>query len=181
MAKRPSLSDTSFLSHIFSPKKHAQPTGLRKTHLSGKQWQKRRLASFNRMSAVQQETLKRAGKRDAYLKGESTLAEARRTLRESAVRLGVAKPVRTRSAAPKVGFQRRTALDKLVAEHIIRTLRDANREVNMTTVNREMPAMDFNEEQLTWDYGRIKYEGREGSDYEYVGSDGKRHNPLWYH
>jgi hypothetical protein len=181
MPKRPTLSADSFLAHIFSPKKHAQPVGLRKTHLSGRQWNKRRLAAYNRMTAVQQETLKRAGTRDHYLKGESTLAEAKRKLRETAVQLGVAKPVRTRTPKPARPLTRAERLDKLVADHLIRTIESAGKEVNLRTVNEEMPALDFEEGMLRWSYGKIKYEGRKGSDYEYTGEDGRVHNPLWYH
>lgn len=178
MAKRPALTDSSFLSHIFSPRKFAQPTGLRKTHLSGKGWNKSRLRAFNRMPAVNQEILKRSGQRDAYLKGETSLVEAKRALRPKAISLGVAKPLRPR-ATPKPGT--RTALDRLVRNHINQTLRDAGKHVNPVTVQNEGPYLVVSEDMLKWDYGRIKYEGREGSDYEMVDSSGRRHNPLWYH
>src|SRR3954463_15769083 len=94
MAKKPSFTDTNFLAHIFGPKRHAQPSGIRKTRLTGVKGgrSKLRLAAFNRMSPVNQEMLKRAGLRDDYLKGNASLAEAKRALRPQAVRLGVAKP-----------------------------------------------------------------------------------------
>jgi hypothetical protein len=179
MAKRPALTDTSFLAHIFSPKKSALPTGLRKTHLTGKNWDQRRLRAFNRMPAVNQEILKRSGNRDAYLKGTVSLADAKRSLRPKAISLGAAKPVRTKAA--KAATIRRTALDNLVRQHLTKTIRDAGRTVNMRTVSKEGSYLIATEDMLRWDFGRIRYEGREGSDYEVVDSDGVRHNPLWYH
>src|SRR6476620_4696031 len=110
MPKRPTLNDNTFLAHLFAPKKHAQPTGLRKIALSGsKNRSVKRLRSFNKMSAVQQATLTRAGLREQYLRGETTLAEARRSLRPQAISLGVARPVRTRQAP---SFVIRTKLDQ---------------------------------------------------------------------
>jgi hypothetical protein len=184
MAKRPALTDSSFLSHIFSPKKAAQPTGLRKTHLSGKGWNGRRLRAFNRMPAVNQEILKRSGQRDAYLKGETSLADAKRSLRPKAISLGVAKPTRSRTPGTARAAStpaRITALDRLVRNHINQTLRDAGKHVNVATVRSEGAYLVPTEGMLKWDYGRIKYEGRQGSDYEVVDSTGQRHNPLWYH
>src|SRR4051812_27593157 len=123
MAKKPSLTDTNFLAHIFGPKRHPQPSGIRKTHLSGVKGgrSKLRLAAFNRMSPVNQEMLKRAGLREDYLKGNASLSEARRALRPQAVSLGVAKPIRVKGTGGIIY----TPLDAQVAAHLKRTIRDA--------------------------------------------------------
>ncbi len=180
--KRPALSESSFLGHIFSPKKHALPTGLRKTTLKGARGtSKRRVAAYNKMSPVNQEILKRTGKRDAYLKGEGTLADAKRELRKVAVQLGIAKPTRTK--LPALGT--RTALDEFVrrqiASNIIKQTRDADKNPNTDTVYQQIEYLDSPDKSMVgWDYGHIKYAGRPGSEYEtYV--DGRLHNPFWYH
>ena len=179
MAKRPPLSDSTFLGHVFSPKKNPQPTGLRKTSLRGTAGRNpRRLKAYNKLSAVNQEILKKAGTRDAYLKGETTLAEAKRKLRDTAVKLGVAKPLRVRH--PRQPFVR-THLDRLVAKHIRDTIIDAGVNFNTVTSEEQMEYLEPEEQMLDWDYGRIKHAGRTNSEYETVGADGKRHNPFWYH
>jgi hypothetical protein len=96
--KRPRLSTDSFLKHVFSPSKNPLPTGLRKTTLSGLKGgrKKTRLASFNRMPAKNQAILDRAGMREAYLRGDATLGDAKGILRQEAIGKGLAKPVRQR-------------------------------------------------------------------------------------
>jgi hypothetical protein len=97
MARRPALTDGSFLSHIFSPKKNPLPTGIRHRKIvSTKGRVKARVNAYNKMPAKNQEVLARTGQRDAYLRGETTLVQARSKLRETAIKLGVAKPVKSR-------------------------------------------------------------------------------------
>lgn len=180
MAKRPSVTDTSFLAHIFSPKKAAKPTGLRKGKAlkvtSGRK--SARVSSYNKLTAVQQEILNRAGLRESYLRGETTLAEAKRTLRPQAVSAGVAKPTRQRGQQIRRTI---TPLDIMVRNHFARTMREANRPVNPITITKEFEYLDEpSEEMLGWEYGEFKYAGRTGSEYE-VFVDGQKHNPFWYH
>jgi hypothetical protein len=185
MAPRPQYSDAPFLGHIFSPSKHQKPTGLRKTSLVGRTGRNpRRLASFNRMDAVKQEILKQAGMRDSYLRGESTLADAKRSLRPRAISLNVAKPVKpsNRGKTPRFGI--RTALDRLVAAHVKRTLHTAGTPVNEHTVDEESVWYDGDDGVLRWGPGQIKYAGRKHSEYErieHTSSGPITHNPFWYH
>jgi hypothetical protein len=183
MAQRPRLTDESFLAHLFHPKKNAVPTGLRKTHLSSSTGRsKARLRSYNRMSAVNQETLKRTGQRDAYLKGETTLGKAKASLRDAAIRVGVAKPVRIRTT-PR-GTVTRPGLANMLAQHIKNVMIDAGRPVNTVAVDigsdyydeAGVPVADA----IKWDYGQLKYAGRKGSEYE-ISVNGQTRNPLWYH
>lgn len=180
MAKRPRLSEQSFLAHLFSPKKNPSPTGIRKTHLSGVKGgrSKGRLAAFNRMSPVSQELLKRSGLREAYLRGEAKLSDAKTALRPAGIRLGVAKPVRPR--IPRVVI--RTDLDARVAQHLKYVIRAEGRHVNERTVDRNVVYIPDDErvDVLDWDYGKVKYAGRKGSDYE-IFVDGAKRNPFWYH
>lgn len=182
MAKRPPLTDKSFLASLFSPKKNPLPAGIRKTTLKGLKGGRKasRLAAFNRMSPKSQETLKQAGLRDAYLTGNATLTDAKKTLRPRAIAFGVARP--TKAAAAK-GKTIRTGLDKMIAEHLKRTVRAAGRPVNTSTVDAEIVWLGDNADEgmLKWGYGQIKHAGRKGSEYEQRDEFGKIHNPLWYH
>lgn len=179
MAKRPQLSELSFLGHLFSPKKHAVPTGIRKTTLKGKAGQKRgRIAAFNRMAPFKQELLKRSGTRDSYLRGETTLADAKSALRPKGLAAGIARPLR-QPKTPPAGM---TPLDVRVLSYTTTKLREHGRQVNLRTVNAQLPFFGDNadEEMLRWDIGGIKHAGRQGSEYEVV-VDGVTHNPFWYH
>lgn len=183
MANRPALTESSFLGFLFRPSKNKQPTGLRKTSLTGRAGRNpRRLRAYNRMSAVQQETLKRAGQRDAYLKGESTLADAKRSLRQTAVQLGVAKPARPRARAPiaKASPSRRDRLEAMIQRHLRTAIVDAGKQWNQQTSDAEIVYLDPENDMLDWDYGQVSYAGRRGSEYETF-VDGKLHNPFWYH
>lgn len=183
MAKRPPLSDQSFLAHVFGPKRNAQPSGIRKTHLSGTRGgrTKARLAAFNRMSPVNQELLKRSGLRDGYLRGEYKLGDAKEALRAKAVSLGVAKPRRPRTP---IGPVIRTPLDERVARYLKIVIRGEGRPVNSQHVDENVkliPAAGGSyEDTLTWDYGQVKYAARRGSEYE-IFVDDTLHNPYWYH
>lgn len=182
MAKRPSLSEESFLGHLFSPAKKPLPTGLRKTKLKGAKGQhKGRVAAYNRMTPFKQELLKRSGTRDAYLRGESTLAEAKNALRPSAIAKKLARPLRSKpskTAAPEL-----TDLDKRIAQYIITTMAGRENPINPQTVYDQNPYLGDNAEQemLHWNAGEIKHAGRSHSEYEVVDNDGVIHNPFWYH
>lgn len=183
MPKRPTLTDSSFLGYLFKPSKNKQPTGLRKTSLTGRTGRNpRRLRAYNKMTAAQQETLKRAGQRDAYLKGESTLADAKRTLRQTAVNLGIAKPVRPRTKATPVSavVDRRARLEAMIQKHLRTVIVDAGRQWNQETSDNEIVYLEPGTDMMDWTYGQVSYAGRRGSEYETF-VNGKRHNPFWYH
>lgn len=98
MPKRPELSPESFLASVFRPSKNPRPIGLRKrTVAKTSNRRAARVRSYNKFDAVKQEILERTGNREAYLRGEVSLADARQTLREDAVRRGVARPYVPRS------------------------------------------------------------------------------------
>lgn len=180
MGKRPALNDSTFLSFVFHPSKSAKPTGLRKTTLKGTKGRKKaRLASYNRMDAVKQAILAKTGSRDAYLRGDITLIQARGKLREQAVALGVAKPVRQRNR-PIIADRFQSSLDKLIQQHLKTTVVAAGRPFNQRTSDREIYYIEPSEDMLGWSYSKIKYAGRKGSEYEVVES-GTTHNPFWYH
>jgi hypothetical protein len=71
----------------------------------------------------------------------------------------------------------------MIAEHLKRTVRSAGRSVNNRKVDAEIVWLGDNasEDMLRWDYGKFKYAGRKGSEYEQRDEFGKIHNPLWYH
>ncbi len=178
MAKRPALTDDSFLQHIFSPKKNPLPVGLRKrpiTFVKGRT--KGRVSSYNRMSATNQELLKRSGFREAYLKGDASLADAKRELRKTAVSKGIAKPLKGKVAARRPG----TNLDLLVASHIVKELRDSGYPVNTDAVYKRVKYMKDGDKEKAekWKTGQIRAYG--GDDANMVEADGERFNPLWYH
>lgn len=176
MATRPKLSDESFLGHLFSPSKTPLPSGIRKTKLKGLTGQRKtRVAAFNRMTPFKQELLKRSGTRDSYLRGETTLADAKRTLRPKAIAKGLARPLRTAKTII-------TDLDKRIARYLITKLSDDGIQVNVQTIAEENEYLGANADEgmLRWDTGRLKYAGRSGSEYE-VYDNGRKHNPFWYH
>lgn len=190
LMKRPALSEDSFLKHLFSPKKNPLPTGLRKRPLAfSKGRSKARVASYNRMSAANQEVLKRSGLRDAYLKGEATLPSAKRALRDTAVALGFAKPLRQRATTTRIHQPRQETLDGLVAQHVARTLAQAGKLVSHKFYYRVpfLPSAT-KVEVLKWDASKIRaYGGHSEPEYlardtddELVYIDGAPFNPLWY-
>jgi hypothetical protein len=177
MAKRPALTEDSFLQHLFSPKRNPLPSGIRKRPLTaGHGRAKGRVASYNRMSGASQEILRRSGMRDAYLAGSATLTDAKKSLRVTAVRKGFAKPLRAKLAPSKP-----ISLDAL-AGHIVRTLRTAGKEYDDGAIydNLHYLPPDMVPEVRKWDYGRIKaYAG--DRDNWVIAQDGSDVNPLWYH
>lgn len=190
MPKRPALTDSSFLLSIFKPKSNPVPSGLRRTKLSGtKDRSKRRLTSFNRMSAANQEVLKRTGSREAYLKGAITLPQAKALLRNTAVSVGLVKPLRPRPqrTGPPLGYVRRASLQRMIEQHLKSVLQDAPlspvHPYNPRAIEKNIGYFDDNDftgDMLTWDYGKVKYAGRSNSEYETV-IDGATRNPFWYH
>jgi hypothetical protein len=94
MPKRPRLTTQSFLAFIFHPTKNPTPSGIRHTSVKASKGRKpARVRSYNKLSAEKQEILRRTGNREAYLKGETTLLNARRELRTEAVTRGITKPL----------------------------------------------------------------------------------------
>lgn len=176
MPKRPALTEDSFLRHLFSPKKNPLPTGLRKRALAfSKGRTKARVASYNRMSAANQELLKRSGQRDAYLRGEATLTDARKSLRNTAVGKGIAKPLKTAKKALL------PATPDSVADHVIREFSQAHVEFNATKLRNNIEYMPEADKRmiLKAKVDKIKqYAGDKSKDIIY--SDGEKRNPLWY-
>jgi len=191
---RPRLSLTSFLAHVFSPKKNPQPTGLRKTALKwSKGRRKARVSAFNRMDSVKQNVLTYAGKREAYLRGEITYTDAKRSLRNDAVQRGVAKPLRRRYGQ---GESRSDALKRRIADLLWKTTRPqvptayqrmkgltpASKEEIEENVDRYLDEPET--EMLTWGLGEFQTaaRGHEVNGKRYLVFEGpKEHNPFWYH
>lgn len=179
---RPPLSDKAFLAHVFSPKKNPLPTGLRKRKIESLKGRKvARVNAYNKMATAKQEILTRTGLRDEYLAGRTTFVDARRNLRETAVNLGVVKPLKTRT--PKTPINPiRARIEQMVAQHIKRTLRTSGTFVNENTVDEESVYNDdASDDMLTWDSSQIRYAARRGSEYERLDSSGRKHNPFFYH
>lgn len=94
MPKRPRLTDESFLKSVFQPSKNAIPAGIRKSSVKSNGGRKAsRVRSYNGLSAQNQEILRRTGNRDQYLKGTVSLADAKRQLRQEAVKAHIVKPL----------------------------------------------------------------------------------------
>jgi hypothetical protein len=167
----------SFLSHVFHPNKVSRPTGLRKTSISGKGWKASRRNSFNRMDAVKQRTIKESGTLTSYLKGETTLADAKRKLRPEAIQKGIAKPPRVRGKANSDA----TIIEKLLglANH-----RPDNSD-HHGTIDRETVTHNVRDrmsgEQKAKAMGLSSYEElvEEATDDNNLDADGR--NPFWYH
>jgi hypothetical protein len=180
MAKRPALSEDSFLKHLFSPKKNPLPTGIRKTTLKpAKGRTKARVAAFNRMSPANQELLKRAGLREAYLQGKASTKDAKSALRTIAVSKGHAKPLRSKGkAAPASPL---SSLDAQVALHVIRTLRSDGLSVDDDRIIKYTPYVpeDDKTSLLNASSGRIRAYASDRNNLVIV--DGQEVNPMWYH
>lgn len=182
MPKRPALTEDSFLKHLFAPKSNPLPTGIRKRPIKVTPGRtKARVNSYNRMSPASQELLKRSGLRDAYLKGEATLTNARSTLRDKAVRKGLVKPTKAQQARQRKSVGTPSALDAKVASHIVHELRQANYTVSTDLVYKHVPFMSEEDKRkaATWKAGQIR--AYAGDDDNMVEVGGERFNPLWYH
>lgn len=176
---RPKLTEDNFLKHLFSPKKHLLPTGLRKRPVTASKGRTRaRVAAYNRMSAKNQEVLYRSGQRDAYLAGTGNLKDARITLRDRAVDKGFAKPLRNARGKGTVEIGYTQA--QLVVSHVIQSLRGAGKTVNADRVAKHVPHMKPSDLALArkWTVGKIKHYASD-SDNEVI-IEGERFNPLWY-
>lgn|SRR6478735_5028854 len=180
MTKRPPLSEDSFLKHLFSPKKNLLPTGIRRRPLAfAKGRTKARVASYNRMSATSQEVLRRSGMRDAYLKGEGTLSDAKRALRGKAVEKGFAKPLKPKL---RLGAPYESALDNRVAAHVAKTLRTTGRNVNVhrLAVGVKHLPHDVKPEVEYWTVGQIRAYAGDSENLVIIPGYAHPINPLWY-
>ncbi len=178
MAKRPALSEESFLAHLFSPKKNALPTGLRaRPVVVSKGRSKARVNAYNKMPAVKQEVLKRAGLRDAYLKGETTFLDAKKALRPKAVEKGIVRPVRTKKQVVTGPRRNSRATAGSIARNAMIQLARAEREFQAPTIIAGATFVQEDDaDKLTYD--QIKERAR-SSDYEII-VDGQTFNPYWY-
>ena len=173
MANRPVFSIGSFLKHLFSPSKNPKPTGIRKVKLtSTKGRDRKRVASFNRMSATNQKALTESGQREEYLKGEVSFREAKTMLRYEAQSRGIVK------ASPSA---QRTTLDMMIASHLIHTVRAAGKPVNPRSVAKNIRHLDQpTPAMLNWNYGDFLDAARD-DDYVTEDANGEARNPFWYH
>lgn len=178
MAQRPGLTEDTFLKFLFSPAKNPLPTGIRKRKLVGtKGRNKGRLAAYNRMTGANQELLRRSGLREQYLTGEANLSDARQSLRNTAVRRGLAKPLRQPTPSPTRN------LDDIVAGYVYRTLTgDKRPKVNYNNIRRNITHLPTNVKPAVtnWTAGKIKAYGADNTNIV-TNSQGKDVNPLWYH
>jgi hypothetical protein len=186
--KRPSLNPINFLKHLFAPKSNALPTGIRARKLTGtKGRSKARLAAYNRMSGPSQEILRQSGLRDAYLKGEASLKDARGELRGRALKHGIAKPTKAEKAAAEAAKGKKRAVDAqvdhaaYVASKVAYKLRDAGRKVNFVNMvaNLSVLSTDALDAVEKLDVAEIRaYAGDENNTITLP--SGRRINPLWY-
>lgn len=187
MAKRPSLNDHSFLAAVFSPKNNPLPTGLRKRKLVGvKGRSARRVNAYNAMSAVNQQILTRSGQREEYLRGNTTIADAKRALRSYAVDLGVAKPLRTPTVAatPRSGV-RGQSIQSQVLNHLYDALSGATtrKPVNLMTLRKNSRLMSKAQAQraLKMTAPEIMEAGKNADEEVQIGDSVHKVNPFWYH
>jgi hypothetical protein len=181
MAKRPTLTEDTFLKHLFSPKRNALPTGIRKSALKPARGRTNaRVASHNRMSGASQEILRRSGLRDAYLKGQASLADAKRALRQVAVEKGLARPLRTRAGKPTHKWTP-TSLDATIAVHVVKALRDSGRPVNIDRVHDHVKYLDddIKVQVVRWPVARIRAYASDSDNIIEIPGE-KPFNPLWY-
>jgi hypothetical protein len=192
--RRPKLNEDSFLAHLFSPKKAPLPTGLRKVSLSSRAGRKAaRLAAFNRMNPFSQELLKRSGTRESYLKGESSLADAKALLRLPAVGKGYARAV---TLGPKLppGFNRNVSREtryplrtrqNIAVRHMIGELEAGGYEVARDKMFNRSEFIPENkvDDAAGWSVGRIRYEAGLNAntiDVELQFGMVAHVNPFWY-
>ncbi len=185
---RPALTEASFLAHVFSPKKNAQPTGLRKTALKTSKGRKAaRVKAFNRMTSVKQEVLKRSGQRDAYLRGDITFTQAKQRLRAEAVIKNIVKPLRSRNKPNRV--YRPTTTEELlnrIADNIWRHT-NTKRHTRRSAIDHNVKSyLDSPTEDMTsWSYDKISSAAKgtqvDGKTYLVFTDNGTKANPFWYH
>lgn len=185
VAKRPPLSDSSFLAAVFSPSRNPVPVGLRKRKVTGVTGRKAtRVKSFNQMSALNQRILDETKQREAYLRGDITISEAKRALRSKAVDLGIVKPARRKSAGAKaqklgIGDKRSRALD-----HLWRKLQGTTtrKPVNFMVLRRGTLLMSPEQidRALQMEVEDIKTAAN-NPDEQIDISEAQKLNPFWYH
>lgn len=191
---RPRLSFESFLAHVFSPRKNAQPTGLRKTILKfTKGRRKARVNAFNKMTSVKQNVLSYSGNREKYLRGEITFTDAKRSLRNDATQRGIVKPLRRKYGQ---GENRSDALKRRIADILWKETRPRvptsyQRYKGLSPTSKDkieenvVRYLDDPEpEMLTWDFGTFQQaaKGYEVNGRRYLVFEGSaERNPFWYH
>lgn len=184
VAKRPALTEDSFLAHLFSPKKNALPTGLRARPIASSKGRRvARVNAYNKMPAVKQEALKRSGLRDAFLKGEVTYTDARKALRGKAEERGIVKALRARGAKAKTSAlsaaikKRRKEEAYTFSQHLMSQLRRANKQHDPSTV--VAGSFYIQEDDVeTLDYEGIKERAKDKNFEMEIG--GHSVNPYWY-
>lgn len=184
MPKRPPLSDSSFLAAVFSPKKNPVPTGLRKKKLSSVTGRKpTRVKSYNSMPAINQRVLDETKQREAYLRGDVTIADAKRALRNKAVDLGIAKPLRPKVTATgvttgRVGDKRTRVLDHMWRQLTGTTTRG---KVNIMALRRGTLFMTPDQLSRALAMTGVDLKNAAGNEEEEVEPiEGKPLNPFWY-
>jgi hypothetical protein len=174
MARRPNLTTDTFLAYIFHPKKNAMPTGMRKRNVSSAKGRNaRRVRAFNKLTPAQQRVLDTTGNREKYLKGEITLTEAKRELREQAIQRGIAKPLRT---------LKERAITNILTVAEQRIISEKSSAIRKDTVERNVDRMTVPQRRLA---ARVSYEelaelGRDNERLEVDTDTGEEWNPFWY-
>lgn len=175
---RPTLTDASFLAHIFSPKKNPKPTGLRHRILKGNKGQRKaRVNAYNRMSAEKQAVIDRTGNRESFLRGEVTFTQSKRQLRESAVSQGIVKPVRQRARPISKAQQ---TYDDTIVEHLKDVGLDGTARWNEKRVRQRLAVTrkEHKRPMLVMDREQLRRNAaRRPAEFE---DDGYDFNPFWY-
>lgn len=183
MAQRPPLSDSTFLAAVFHPKTSPIPVGLRKRKLTSVASRKAtRVKSYNSMSAVSQRILDETKQREAYLRGDITIADAKRVLRNKAVDLGIAKPLRPKVTHKPTAVR---AVDKRtrVLDHMWRQLTGTTTRNKVNIMALRKGTLHMSPDQLSRALAMtgadLKDAARdEEEEIEIV--EGKKLNPFWY-
>lgn len=191
---RPRLSFESFLAHVFKPSKNKQPTGLRRTTLSGvKNRRRARVNAFNKMTSVKQNILAYSGKREEYLRGEVTFTQAKASLRSDAVQRGITRPLKTPYPS---GVTTADDMKRRIADILWRTTRQkvptpyqVQKGLAPTSKDRieenVVRYLDEPEEiMLQWDFGDFQTaaKGHQVNGKTYLVFEGSNErNPFWYH
>jgi len=188
----------NFLAHIFHPSKNPRPTGLRRHHITwrgiGKSRKTSRIRAFNRMTPVQQRVIE-AVDREAYLRGQLTLAEAKRRLRPYAIQRGIAKPLKSRAiTGPDERTVTRRRYEQLAIQNILTVAeyRDpfkANgyekNPISRQTVEHNVKHVMRNaqvKKAATVSYDELLHEATKDSINRAIDfTTGEIINPWWYH
>jgi hypothetical protein len=127
------------------------------------------------MTAEKQAVIDRSGNRERYLRGEVTFTQSKKTLRESAVRLGVVKPLRPRP--PRISDAQKFYDDAIIDHLIDEGLDETERWDEQNTRKRLAKTLRVDKRIiLSSDRSIIRREARRpDSDFDYD------FNPWWYH